>query len=108
MRERKAKLMEFIYEQALREYMQKQGKKVMVVEVVTSDYSDFEISELHVHLVDDKRASYFKIKKNYRSKKTDEGEVLLPPFRLTYDEKIIFGLKSFWFLKYVTYQGIRI
>ena len=100
--------MEFRYEPELREYMKKQQKSTVVVEVVTSDYSDFEISELHVHLVDEKRAQFFKEKKRYRSKETEMGEVLLPPFSLQYDDVITFGLKKIWFVKYLSCQGIRI
>lgn len=100
--------MEFVYEAALQEYMQKQKKFSIVVEVVTSDYSDFEISELHVHLVDDKRAEFFKTKMHYFAKKTEMGEVLLPPFHLKLEDTVRFGLKTFWFFSYITYQGIQI
>lgn len=100
--------MEFIYEPALQEYMRQQKKNTIVVEVVTSDYSDFEISELHVHLVDDRKAEFFKNKKHYRARQTENGEVLLPPFRLKIEETVRFGLKSFWFVKYVSCQGIQI
>ena len=46
--------MNFIYEPALLEYMQKKGKNTIVVEEITSNNSDFEVTELHVHLIDEK------------------------------------------------------
>ncbi len=98
--------MEFIYEPALLEYMQKKRKNIIVVEEVTINNSDIEITELHVHLIDEKRANAFKSKR-YRSVKTNEGEVLLPPFKLQYADVITFGLKSFLGIKYLSYKGIK-
>lgn len=98
--------MEFVYEPALIEYMQKKKKSIIVVEEVTINNSDIEITELHVHLIDERRANDFKAKR-YRSVKTNEGEVLLPPFKLKYNDVITFGLKSFLGIKYVSYKGIK-
>lgn len=99
--------MNFVYEPALLEYMQKKGKNTIVVEEITSNHSDFEITELHVHLIDGKRAEHFKSQKRYLSVKTEKGEVLLPPFRLKIDDTVTFSLKSFLGMKYVSYKGIQ-
>lgn len=99
--------MNFIYEQPLQEYMLKKGKNTIVIEEITSNNSDFEITELHVHLVDKKRAAFFKNQKRYTPVTTDKGEVLLPPYHLKYDDTVTFGLKSFLGIKYVTYSGIH-
>ena len=99
--------MNFVYEQPLLDYMQKKGKSTIVIEEVTSNNSDFEITELHVHLIDQKSAEIFKTKKRYYSVKTDAGEVLLPPYRLKLADTITFGLKSFLGIKYISYQGIQ-
>lgn len=98
--------MKFVYEPALQEHMRAKGKNIIVVETVTIDHSEIEIMELHVHLIDEKQAQYFK-KQRYVSKETDFGQVLLPPYRLQYDETVTFGLKKVLFFKMVTYQGIR-
>lgn len=100
--------MKFVYEQALQEYMLQKKKQIIAVEVITSDHSDFEVTELHVHFVNSKRADFFKTKKHFRSHTTAMGEVLLPPYRLEYDETITFGLKSFLCFRHVTQQGIRL
>lgn len=100
--------MKFVYEPALREYMHRKGKTAVVIEVVSSNCSDFEVTELHVHLADKKRADFFREKKRFKSQATDCGEVLLPPYRLEYEETIVFGLKSFLGIKRLTYQGIRV
>lgn len=99
--------MKFVYEPALQEYMIKKGKKTIVVEEITSNNSDFEITELHVHLIDEKRAEYFKTQKGYYSVLTETGAVLLPPYKLKYEDTITFSLKSFLGIKYVSYKGIN-
>ena len=100
--------MNFVIEDALKEYMKQVGKHNVVVEVVSADNSDIEITELHVYLADDKRAAFLKAEKGYRGKKTEVGEVLLPVYRLQYDENIRFWLKNFLCFKSVGYEGIKV
>ncbi len=98
--------MKFVYEPELVEYMQEKGHKNIVVEVVTINNSEIEISELHVHFVDERQTEIFKTKKRYRSVQTEMGEVLLPHYKLNYEEEIVFGLKKFWIFKSISYKGI--
>lgn len=100
--------MRFVCEPALLEHMRQKQKHVIVVEVVTSDSSDFEVTELHVYLADEKRAAFFKEKKKYKGYPMEAGEVLLPPYRLEYEDTVTFGLKSFLFFKWVTYEGMHL
>lgn len=100
--------MNFIIEDALQEHMKHTGKRNIVVELVTADTSDIEISELHVYLADDKQATFLKEKKRYRGRETELGEVLLPAFPLRYEENIRFWLKKFLCFKMVGYEGIEI
>ena len=100
--------MKFIYEPELIEYMKEKGHKNIVVELVQINNSEIEIAELHVHFVDERQTEIFKTKKQYYSMSTEIGEVLLPHFKLTFDEEIVFGLKKFWFFKSISYRGIRI
>lgn len=99
--------MNFVCEPELKEYMSKKGMRTIAVEVVTSDYSDFEISELHVHLVSEAQAKVFRGKKRYIGMQTDFGEVLLPPFRLEMSDTVTFGLKKIWIFKCISYKGIK-
>lgn len=100
--------MNFIFDQNLQDYMQKKKKTSVVVEVVTSNNSDFEVTELYVHLADQKGTDFFKTKKHFKGYQAPVGEVLLPPYRLEYEDTVTFGLKSFLWVKYVTHQGIRL
>ena len=95
------------YDEALRAYMAKKGMSTIVVEVVSSQHSDFEVTELHVHLVRDGQAEEFK-KKKYRAVAGELGEVLLPPYVLEYDETLSFSLGSFWIFRWIKHTGIRL
>ena len=72
-----------------------------------SQHSDIEIQDFHVHLISERMANIFKTERKYRSVPTEHGEVLLPRYRLEYDETVTFGLKKFLCFKSVTFQGIR-
>lgn len=99
--------MRFEYDDALRAYMTAKGKRHIVVEVVSSDHSDFEITELYPHIVGEKKAAEFK-RKRYVVRETDMGEVLLPPYRLHYADTIRFSLRSFLGIKSVRQEGIEL
>ena len=93
---------------ALREHMQHKGLSTLVVEVVSSS-SDIEITELHMHLVRPGQAEEFISRKGYRAASLEEeGEVLLPPYRLEYDDEVIFDLRKFWIFRSIVGSGIRL
>ena len=99
--------MKIEYDDDLLEYMKKKGMTAIAVEVVTSN-SDIEITELYVHLLQDRLVEYFKAKKGFRSVRGEGGEVLLPPYRLEYDDTIRFSLKKHWIFRSVGYTGLRL
>lgn len=98
--------MNFTYEPSLERYMRQKQKRTIVVEVISSDHSDFQVTELHVHLVSEKQADFLIRQKQFRPQATHMGQVLLPPYRLTYGDTVTFGLKSFLGIKYITQEGI--
>ena len=100
--------MKFVYEPELIEYMNEKGHKNIIVELVQINNSEIEIAELHVHFVDERQTEIFKTKKQYSSVTTEMGEVLLPHFKLTFEDEIIFGLKKFLIFKSISYKGIAI
>lgn len=100
--------MTFTYTPELIHYMREKNKPNIVVEVVSIDHSDIEMTELHVYAVNDKRAKFMQEEKKYRPRKTEVGLVLLPPYRLEYEEEIHFSLKKVLFFYSVKYEGIRL
>lgn len=98
--------MEFRYEPALLNYMEKHNKRTILVELVQINNSDFEISELHVRFVDERLKKRF-LDKGYCLHTTPHGEVLLPRFPLDMEPTVTFGLRTILFWKQLTYSGIK-
>jgi len=98
----------FTYEPELIEYMKQKGRNVIIVELVSIDHSDIEMTDIHVYLANERQVRLFKEEKKYKSVQTSHGEVLLPQYKFEMAETVKFGLKSFWIFKSVTYEGIKI
>lgn len=92
----------------LKEYMEKTGKSIIIVEVATSDGSDFEVAELHIHFTSEKQAELFQQRKHYHRYETDWGVVLLPNYRMEYQPVVTFDLKKVLFFHVVTQTGIKL
>lgn len=99
--------MQFVYDPKLVEYIEKTGKKSIVVEMVSIDNSDFEITELHTHFIDARMRKKF-IDQRYRVIETDHGEVLLPRFPLEINDVVTLRLKRFLFIKTLVADGIKV
>lgn len=99
--------MQFAYTDELRRYMEETGKRIIVVEVAQSD-GDFEVTELHVHFTDERQAELFQSRKKFRRLETELGAVLLPNYRLQYQDTVTFGLKKVLFWKTVSQTGISL
>ena len=100
--------MVFEYSPELRAYMNKSGRKCILVEMVEINNSDLEVSELHVRFADQRTREIFTGKKRYRIVETEMGEVLLPPFPLEMQETVTFSLRSILGIKSVKYTGIKV
>lgn len=100
--------MEIRYEQPLRDYILKKGKKYLLVEMVEINNSDIDMTELHVRFVNQRLRDQFVEKKRYRVVETELGEVLLPRFPLQMEETVNFGLRSFLGIKSVRCTGIKV
>ena len=98
--------MEFQFEPALLAYMEKTGKRTILVELVQINNSDFEISELHVRFADKRLRKQF-LDKGYRLNETPCAEVLLPRFPLDMEPIVTFGLRKILFWNCLTYSGIK-
>ena len=96
------------YSPELLEYMHRKNRRVISVEVAKSDHSDFEVAEIFLRLVKDDFASYLKEKKRYRSVKTEEGEILFPPYVLEIDPVVRLDLKKRWIFSSLTVEGVRL
>lgn len=100
--------MEFRYEPELLEYMKKKNKMHVLVELITSESSDFDLTELCPRILSDRMARFYVEDRGYKVTKTEVGEVLLPDYRLEYDAVITFGMKKWGPFKKITQTGIRL
>ena len=100
--------MEIVYTPELLAYMKRKEKMNISVEVARSDHSDFEVAEIYLRLVTDDFAAYLTEKKRYRSLRTDQGLVLLPPYRLFCGDRVVFSLKKTWIFRSPVQEGIRL
>ena len=87
--------------------MRKKGRRNLSVEVASTNHSDLDVTELYYRVIDDRTAEYLK-KKRYRAVGTETGLVMLPPYRLQYDETVTFRLKKVLFFYVVTADGISL
>lgn len=99
--------MRFNYTDELIEYMNKKGKRNIIIEVATAD-GDFEVTELHTHFIEDKQVEAFIKRQGFHPYDTDMGKVLLPNYRLTYSEEVTFGIKKVLFFNIVTVEGVKL
>ena len=98
---------------ALREYLESKKKKNIVVEVATTDTSDFDVTEIFIRLCDHKHRTYLKEKQGYIEKYVDgvdpeEFSVLFKPYRMELSEEIVFDVKNVWFFKKIIFDGIKL
>lgn len=100
--------MNFSYTPELIDYLTEKKKKNIVVEVVSIDHSDIDMTELHVYAINDKRVKNLLEEGKYREKETEVGSVLLPKYHLEYDETVKFDLKKTLWFHSIHYEGIRL
>jgi len=100
--------MDIQYTPALREYMEKAGKKDIVVEMVEINNSDLDVTELHVHFLNDRMKEQFLTKRRYRAVETELGVVLFPPFPLKIEPVVTLGLKQFLCFRSISCTGIKV
>ena len=95
------------------EHLRTKSKKNIVVEVATSDTSDFDVTEIFLRTCDNKHREYLISKKKYRPQEIqgidpEEAIVLLPNYRLEISDEIHFGLKKILIFNKITYEGIKL
>ena len=95
------------------EHLKDKGKKNIVVEVATSETSDFDVSEIFIRTCTSKHREYLVEKKKYREVAIDgidpsEAVVLLPNYRMEVEDEIFFDLKKFFIFNRIVYSGVKL
>jgi len=97
----------------LKKYLDTKKKKNIVVEVATTDTSDFDVSEIFIRLCDHKHRDYLKGKKGYReypieNVDIDDHSVLIKPYVMHISDEVSFDLKKYWIFNKIVYSGIKL
>jgi len=92
----------------LLEYMNRKKKSVIAVEVMGSDRSDFEYVELYVHFIFERQVDYFVTNKHFRRFDVGNVIVLLPNYKLSYQDTLEFYLKKKWYGHAIGYNGVEL
>ena len=96
------------YSPELLELLCSKKKRNISIEVASSDHSDIEVTEIFLRYVTDEFADYLVQKKKYRAVTTEIGRILLPNYRLEYDDTIRFYLKKVWIFRKLEVEGVRL
>lgn len=100
--------MTVIYDDSLIEYMKRKNKENILVEVASSNTSDFDVSELYLRFVPDKFADTLIASKHYRSVEAPVGRLVLPPYHMHIGDTVSVHLKSFFFIKWIKQEGLKL
>ncbi|MBQ8934291.1 MAG: hypothetical protein IJ061_08415 [Lachnospiraceae bacterium] len=100
--------MEFQFSERLKNYIQKTGKQFILVEVVTADTSDIEISEIAVRFVSRRIADHYIRDRHFIEKQTEVCSLLLPRYPLRYADMVELDLRSFLFIHLLKQKGMSI
>lgn len=98
--------MNISYDQRLKEYMERKGRRHIVVEAISPIGCCADVTELTMRLVADDEAANLR-EKACRTLAGEMGDVLVLSRGLEYDEDIAFGLRNFLGVKDVTVRGLR-
>ena len=105
--------MKITVSEALKNHLMHKNKRNIVVEVATTDRSDFDVTEIFIRLCDYSHRDYLKEKKGYREYPIEgvpgnHMAVLFKPYRLELDEEIHFDIVKKWIFNKIIYEGIRL
>ena len=97
----------------LKNHLQHKNKRNIVVEVATTDHSDFDVTEIFIRLCDYSHRDYLKEKKGYREFPIEgipqnHMAVLIKPYRLEIGPEVSFDLTKKFIFNKITYEGIKL
>lgn len=100
--------MRFEYSENLKKYMHRTHKEYILIEVITADTSDLEVSEIATRFVDKRMAEHYLTKKRFRQIEGEVGWLLLPPYPVKYSDTVALSLRSFLFIHLITQKGMKL
>ena len=105
--------MKIVFSDALKGHLQNRKKRNIVVEVATTDHSDFDVTEIFTRFCDNRHRDYLREKRGYREYpiegvSQDHMAVLFKPYRLEFEEEIRFDIAKKWIFSKIVFDGIKL
>lgn len=100
--------MQVQYDEQLIEYMNKHKKECILVEVASSNTSDFDVSEIYLRFVPNKFADKLISDKRYRAYEAPIGRLVLPPYHMHISETINVSIKGKFFIHWLKQDGLKL
>lgn len=105
--------MKITISEELKHHLMHKNKRNIVVEVATTDHSDFDVTEIFIRLCDYSHRDYLKEKKGYIEYPIEDVPqnhmaVLFKPYKLELEPEIRFDLTKKWIFNKIIYEGIKL
>ena len=101
--------MKVTYDTALTEYMKSHRKENILVEIASSNTSDFDVTELYLRFIPDKHADrLLAAGKGYRSETAPVGRLIIPPYHMHIADEVKISLRSFLFIYWLKQEGFKL
>lgn len=97
----------------LKRHLEHKNKKNIVVEVATTDHSDFDVTEIFIRTCDFTHREYLRDKKGYKEYPIENVSgngmaVLIKPYKLEIEPEVRFDLRRRWIFNTIVYEGIKL
>lgn len=101
--------MRVTYDTDLIEYMTSHHKENILVEVASSNTSDFDVTELYLRFIPDKHADrLLNAGKGFRAEEAPVGRLIIPPYHMHIADEVRVYLKSFLFIHWIKQEGFKL
>ncbi len=89
--------------------MRMHNKECILVDIASSNTSDFDVTELYLRFISDKHADRLLGEgKGYRAENAPVGRVIFPPYHMHIAETVRLSLGSFLFIKWIRQEGLKL
>lgn len=100
--------MKIEYSAEFADYMNRKRKTHAVVAVAEAAHSDIEVTEIFVRVCDEDHAKYLREKERYREVTDGDRRVMLPPYRLEYEDRLRFFIRKQFIFKTLAVEGVKL
>ncbi len=97
------------YSAELIEYMKKHKKSVILVDIASSNTSDFDVTELYLRFITDKHADrLLGENRGYRAIEAPVGRLIFPPYHMHIADTVRIYLKRVLFFYMIKCEGLKL